>query len=161
MRAVQTSMPLKCGVRTESSFTNWPRRSYASHWAFRDDAISLWGRVCVCFRNLLPFHFNIDQRVLTEERYQHFLVTMETRETHTYTEHWRDQCTVWLMTVDDGYLDQFVSGRRAPVCDSGSCDHSDSDIIRQFHTDNSNKHQLVRCDHCHTTGMSALFLWTE
>lgn len=52
MRAERTSTPLKCGVRTESSSTNSPRRSYVSLWAFRDDVIRLRRHpalfVCVC-----------------------------------------------------------------------------------------------------------------
>lgn len=41
MKVEQTSTPPKCGARTESSFTNSPRRSCASRWAFRDDVITL------------------------------------------------------------------------------------------------------------------------
>lgn len=37
MRAEQTSTRLKCGGRTESSFTDSPRRSYASLWDFKGE----------------------------------------------------------------------------------------------------------------------------
>uniref|UniRef100_A0A3B3DFW1 Ubiquitin-conjugating enzyme E2G 2 (UBC7 homolog, yeast) n=1 Tax=Oryzias melastigma TaxID=30732 RepID=A0A3B3DFW1_ORYME len=41
MRAAPTSMPQKCGGRTESSSTNWLRRSSASLWVCEDDVPSV------------------------------------------------------------------------------------------------------------------------
>uniref|UniRef100_A0A8C7YMI9 Ubiquitin-conjugating enzyme E2 G2 n=1 Tax=Oryzias sinensis TaxID=183150 RepID=A0A8C7YMI9_9TELE len=41
MRAAPTSMPRKCGARTESSSTDWLRRSSAGLWVYEEDVTSV------------------------------------------------------------------------------------------------------------------------
>lgn len=77
MKVERTLTPLKCGVRTESSSTNWPRRSYASRSAFRARNI----------RNTRPPFFCslfISRRTLGEQN-QAASMTLVTMETHTHT----------------------------------------------------------------------------